>query len=168
MSDQTQYITPEGSPTAGPADPNAPTRVKGYTVLTALLGLIPVLTVFKVLTTDQGVAIGQFVQSGLGLAGAFGFAFVATKTQKQINNKTFEKAPELPALTVFEQLGAIQAEVNDTVAKVQNQVGNAVSTIQGAAALIPGGTLITDAIRSGPVGNILQWASDNPPENDRA
>lgn len=160
----TSYITPEGAPTAGPADPNAPTRVKGYTVLTALLGLIPVLTVFKVLTTDQGVAIGQFVQSGIGLAGAFGFAFVAAKTNKQVKNGTFEPAPNLPALTVFEQLGAIQAEVDSTVAKVQSQVGSAVSTIQGAAALIPGGSAITGAIMSGPVGDLIGWATDNPPK----
>lgn len=160
----TSYITPEGAPTAGPADPNAPTRVKSYAVLAALLGLIPALTAFKVITTDQGAAIGQFVQSGIGLAGAFGFAFVATKTSKQIKNGTFEPAPNVPALTVFEQLAAIKSEVDDTIQVVQTQVGGAASMIRDAAAVIPGASMVLDAIKPGVVGDLIGWANDNPPK----
>ena len=154
--------------TAGPEDPNAPTRAKSYAVLSALLGLIPVLTVFKIIDNEQGVAIGQFVQSGIGLAGAFGFAFVAAKTNKQVKNGTFDAPPNLPALTAIEQLAVLKNEVDETVGHVRNQVTDAASAIQSAVAAIPGGALITDAVRSGPVGDLLGWAVDNPPKDDRA
>lgn len=154
--------TATGQATAGPADPNAPTRVKSYAVLSALVGLIPVLTVFKVLTTDQGVAVGQFVQSAIGLAGAFGFAFVANKTNKQVHNGTFKEAPANPVGNVFDQLAEIKAGVDQTAEYAATKAVDAATLIQGALANIPGGALVSGAIKAGPAGDLLQWLSDHP------
>ncbi len=109
--------------TAGPADANAGARAKAYTVLSGLLGLIPVLTVFKVISTDQGVAIGNFSEAAIGLAGAFGFAFVAKKTGNQVKDGTFDPAPQLPAVSALEQLAILRDqaafEVDKNVAAAQ-------------------------------------------------
>jgi hypothetical protein len=147
--------------TAGPADPNASTRVKTYTVLTGLLGLIPILTVFKVITTDQGVAVGNAAQALIGLAGAFGFAFVATKTKKQVDNGTFEAAPANPVNDAFDALNQIKDHVDATVFHAQDQVGQAVQAITGAVSMLPGGAAVSAAVTSGPVGDLIQSISDH-------
>lgn len=121
--------------TLGPADPNAPGRVKSYAIFSGLMALVPILTAFKVITDSQGAAIGTFVQGAIGLAGAFGFAFVAKKTSNQIKNGTFEQAPELPpqtpAMTAVESIAAVASQfqdltkvVVDGVQHVQDVAGN--------------------------------------------
>lgn len=119
--------------TAGPADPNASARVKAYTVFSGLLGLIPVLTVFKVITTDQGIALGNAAQALIGLAGAFGFAFVAQKTSKQVKNGTFESAPQLPAVPALEQLKILRDATNATYDGAVSKAQDAADAIQAAA-----------------------------------
>lgn len=142
--------------TVGPADPNASGRVKTYTVFSALLALIPVLTVFKVITQDQGVAIGNASQALIGLAGAFGFAFVAKKTSNQVKNGTFDPPPPpevTPAMTAVESIAAVANQfqdltkvVADGVQHVQDVAGNL------ATVLLPGvkpGGLLDQVMRDG-------------------
>jgi hypothetical protein len=126
--------------TAGPADPNAGGRVKGYAVLSGLLGLIPVLTVFHVVTTDQGTAIGTFVQAALGLAGSFGFAFVAKKTSNQVKDGTFEAAPQLPAVGALEQLVILRDQAAHEVDK------NVAAAQAGADAIQAMGTAVANSL----------------------
>lgn len=141
--------------TVGPADPNAPTRAKSYAVLSALLGVIPVLTVFHILTTDQGAAIGTFTQAAIGLAGSFGFAFVANKTAKQVKNGTFDPAPpplvvtQSPITDAFQNVSDLKTHLDSAVADSVTKVTDAIGVIQGAAAILPGGGLGSVVVEAG-------------------
>lgn len=127
--------------TAGPADPNAPTRGKFYAALTVLFPLIGALATFGVMSTDQASAITAFATAALGLAGTFGFGLAAKNTNKQVKNGTFDAAPvdpNAPVLNAFEQLNAIKQNVDQTIAQTVQQVGQAQSVMQSATQLIPG------------------------------
>jgi len=132
--------------TQGPADQKAGARAKSYAVLSGLLGLIPVLTVFKIITTDQGVAIGQFVQSGIGLAGAFGLAFASAKVSQQKANGTFDPAPQAPpALTAVDSIKAIGDQFTDltsTVAAGLDLVGRTAAAVPGLGPLVGTGAAL--------------------------
>lgn len=154
MSDQTKIQT------VGPADHNAATRSKGYAVLAVAFPLVGALATFGVLSADQANAITGFATAALGLAGAFGFGFVANKTNTQAHNGTFEDAPPDPVGNVFEQLGILKGQVDRTVADATNQVSSAAAMIQSAVSTIPGGNLINTAVMSGPVGDLIQAMSD--------
>lgn len=154
MSDQTKIQT------IGPADPNAPTRSKGYAVLAVAFPLVGALATFGVLSADQASAITGFATAALGLAGAFGFGFVAKKTDTQIKNGTFTEARPDPVGNVFEQLGILKGQVDRTVADVTDQVANAAAVIQGAVSSIPGGGALNAAVMSGPVGDLIQAIAD--------
>jgi hypothetical protein len=145
--------------TAGPADPGAGTRAKSYAILSGLLGLIPILTVFKVITTDQGAAIGTFTQSAIGLAGAFGFAFVANKTRNQVKNGTFDP-PANPVVDAFKAIDAIAAHATDQRSQAVAGAVDAIGAIKNAAALLPGAAGVGSAIGANIVGNLVQELAD--------
>lgn len=151
MSDQTQFQT------IGPADPNAQTRSKGYAVLAVAFPLVGALATFGVLSADQASAITGFATAALGLAGAFGFGFVANKTNKQVHNGTFTEAPPDPVGNVFEQLDILKGQVDRTVLDATTQVTNAAAMIHSAVSTIPGGA----AVMSGPVGDLVQSMLDH-------
>ena len=87
--------------TLGPADPNAGTRGKIYSVLTLITPLLGFLATFGILNADQANSINGFIAAATGLLGTFGllgFGMAAKSTKKQLDNGTFEAAPE-PAPT---------------------------------------------------------------------
>lgn len=139
--------------TAGPADPNAGTRAKLYAALSGLLGLVPVLTAFNVLSGEQGAAIGTFVQAGIGLAGSFGLAFAARKTNKQAKDGTFDPAPQLPAVGALEQLVILRdqaaAEVERGVATAQAGADAIQATATAVAKAVGVPQQVTDAANEG-------------------
>jgi hypothetical protein len=154
VSDQTKIQT------VGPEDPNAPTRSKGYALLAVAFPIVGALATFGVLSADQASAITGFATAALGLAGAFGFGFVANKTNKQVHNGTFDEAPPDPVGNVFEQLDILKNQVDRTVSDATSQVTNAAAMIQSAVSAIPGGSLVSGAVFSGPVGDLIQAMSD--------
>ncbi|TDO18113.1 hypothetical protein EV580_1295 [Mycobacterium sp. BK086] len=127
--------------TAGPVDPNAPTRTKTYAVLAVIFPLIGALATFGVLSADQANAITGFGTAAMGLAGAFGFGFVANKTNKQVKNGTFDAppppppAPELPpAMSAVQSVQAVSNAFTD----FSQSVAQGVQLVQGVAAAVPG------------------------------
>jgi hypothetical protein len=150
------YYTAIPGPTIGPADPNAPARGKFYAALTVLFPLIGALATFGIMSTEQASAITAFATATLGLAGAFGFGVAAKNTNKQVNNGTFNPPPETNA---FEALNQLKTQVDATVEHAKTQVSDATAVIQGAAAMIPGGALIS-GVFSGPVGDLIQGMAD--------
>lgn len=127
--------------TAGPVDQTASARGKLYTVVSAVLGLVAVAATFHFITTDQAASLQDVGTSLVGLVGAATTALAAFKTNKQVKNGTFEAAPvdpNAPVLNAFEQLNAIKAHVDQTVADTVSSVQVASQTIQNATSLIPG------------------------------
>lgn len=154
MSDQTKIYT------TGPVDPNASQRGKLYATLTVLTPLLSALATFGILNDDQANASIGFITSAVGLASAFGFGLAAKKTGEQVKNGTFEAAPANPVVDAFDALSQIKAQVDETVNNATSQVAHATAVIQGAAAMIPGGASVTNAILTGPVGDLIQMVSD--------
>lgn len=145
MSDQTNVIT------EGPVDPKAPTRAKIYAGLGLLFALITGAQVFGYISADQALSLKDWLESTTGLAGAFGFAFVANKTQKQVNNGTFEAAPTNPLADAFgalDQLStavtATKAAVDATVDDAKARVADGLAVIQSATAAFPVGVQVAD------------------------
>ena len=149
MSDQTKIQT------VGPADPNAPARAKVWAGLAVLTPLIAALATFGILSDDQASAVNGALTAVIGLLSAFGFGFVAKKTNEQVNNGTFDEAPPDPVGNVFEQLDILKTQVDRTVSDATSQVTNAAAMIQSAMSVIPGA-----AVLSGPVGDLIQAMSD--------
>lgn len=150
--------------TAGPADPAASLRAKIYAGLSALLGLITLAVTLGFLTADQGTSVAQIVQGVIGLVGAGGLAVAAAKTNKQVNNGTFDPAPVNSNLGIdnaLHSIDAIKQHVDDTVNQAQAKVAEGVAAIQGAAAMIPGGSAVSSAVFSGPVGDLIQAMLDH-------
>lgn len=148
--------------TVGPADPNAGLRAKVYAGISALLGIVGLLATFKIVSADQAVSIKDFAESAMNLAGSFGLGFAAIKTNRQVHNGTFEAAPtppSTPVLDAFQAVDAIKTHVDDVVDQAQAKVTEGVAAIQGAAALLPGGTFVTNAVMAGPVGDLLRAVS---------
>lgn len=143
--------SPVYTATAGPADVNADARSKGYAVLSGLLGLIPALTVFGVLSGEQGTAIGTFVQAGIGLAGAFGFAFAAKKTSGQVKDGTFDPAPQLPAVSALEQLAILRDQASHEVDKNVAAAQAGADAIQATATAVAKSLGVAGAVTD--VGN---------------
>jgi hypothetical protein len=162
MSDQTKINT------LGPADPKAPSRAKRYAVVAALLGLLPALVAFNVLTQEQATSLLEAYGAGVGLLGAFGLGFASLKTRKQVENGTFTEVdiPPDPVGSVFEQLAILKGEVDRTVSDATGKVVDAAAVIQGVVSAIPGGAAISQAVTSGPAGDLLQWLSDHPETPD--
>lgn len=154
MSDQTKIQT------IGPADPNAPVAQKFYTVLAALGSLVGVASTFGMVTGEQAASLGQVSTTGTAFVLAVGTAIASFRTKKQVNNGTFDEAPPDPVGNVFEQLGILKDHVDRTVADVTDQVTNAAAVIQGAVSSIPGGAAVTNAVFSGPVGDLIQAMVD--------
>lgn len=149
--------TPIYTATAGPVDTAAPARAKSYAVLSGLLGLIPVLTAFSVITSEQGSSIGTFVQAAIGLAGSFGFAFVSHKTNTQIKNGTFDQAPDPVIVTSpppisLENVAEVRDQLDNVIAGAQNQAQNgiaaALEAVGGLTAFLPGGKPATEGLVS--------------------
>jgi hypothetical protein len=149
--------------TAGPADPNAGTRAKLYASLAVLTPVLSALATFGILSNDQAGAINGFITAAMGLLGAFGFGLAASKTNKQVNNGTFDAAPANPVSDAFDALNQIKDHVDATVFHAQDQVGQAVQAITGAVSMLPGGAAVTNAVLSGPVGDLIQSVSDHQP-----
>lgn len=143
--------------TVGPADPKAAGRAKVWASLAVITPLLAALATFGILSDDQANALNGAITAGIGLMTAFGFGFAAKKTNEQVHNGTFQ-AP--PATNVFDQLGEIKTQVDATVDYAQTQAQQAVTAIQGATAMIPGGALVTGAVMSGPVGDLIQAMTD--------
>lgn len=146
--------------TAGPADPNAGARAKLYAGLAVITPLLGFLATFNIVTTEQGNAISAFITAAMGLLGVFGFGLAASKTNKQSKDGTFDAAPVNPAGDVFDALGKIKQQVDDTVTHATSQVAQATAAIQGAASMIPGGGAFTNSVLSGPVGDLIQAMTD--------
>lgn len=144
--------------TVGPADPKAAGRAKVWASLAVVTPLLAALATFGILSDDQANALNGAITAGIGLMTAFGFGFAAKKTNEQVHNGTFQ-AP--PAVNVFDQLGQIKTQVDATVEHAQTAATQAVNTIQGVTAMLPGGAFINSAVQSGPVGDLIQWARDN-------
>lgn len=146
--------------TQGPADENAGFRAKAYAIATTLIALLGLgVTLFGL---SKGVQQGgeQIIQGVLTLIGALPSGVAARNTSKQVKNGTFDKAPTTPVLDAFQSINAIKTHVDQTVAEAESQVGRAVDAIQGAVAMLPGGTLVTNAVLSGPVGDFVQAMAD--------
>lgn len=121
--------------TAGPVDPNAGARAKVYGGVALVFGLVTAAQAFHFVSADQAASIKDFIDSGLGLAGAFGFGFVAYKTNGQVKNGTFDAAPPPPpAMSAVEQVKAVQEQFTDFT----KTVADGVQLIQGVAAGVPG------------------------------
>ncbi|APD19267.1 holin [Mycobacterium phage Taptic] len=153
MTQPLPYYTATSTATAGPADPNASGRAKAYAVLSGLLGLVPVLSVFGVITGDQGTAIGNAVQAFLGLIGAFGLGIAAKKTSTQVKEGTFDPAPQLPAVPALEQLAILRdqaaAEVERNVAAAQAGVDAIQASATAVAQSIGVPTQVTGIANAG-------------------
>lgn len=155
MSDQTGITsTTPGGATAGPADPNAPGRAKLYAGLAALTPVLSFLATFGIVTSEQVNAISAALTAGIGLLGAFGFGFAATKTSAQVKNGTFDSAPVLPAVPALEQLAILRdqaaAEVERAVTTVQSGVDTMTTAAQAAAQVlgqVPGGGPAAQAVQ---------------------
>jgi hypothetical protein len=144
--------------TAGPADPKAPGYAKLYAILAVVGPLVSGLATFGILSNDQAGAVNGALTALLGLLSAFGFGVAAKRTSTQVNNGTFDKAPELPAVSALEQLKILRdqagAEVDRAVANVQSGadlIASATTTVLNA---IPGASgvvqdLLDDVRRRG-------------------
>ena len=88
----------------GPADPKAPVAQKGYSILTALLGLVGVASTFGLVTGEQAANFGDVATAATTLLGAVGTLVASFRTKKQIKNGTFTEAPALPSVSALEQL----------------------------------------------------------------
>ena len=64
----------------GPADPKAPVAQKGYSILTALLGLVGVASSFGLITGEQAASVGGVATAVTTLLGAFGFGVASVRT----------------------------------------------------------------------------------------
>lgn len=142
MSDQSKIYT------LGPTDEKAGFRAKAYAGLSALLGLITLAVTFGLVTAQQGASIAQIVQGAIGLLGAGGLAVAASKTRTQVKDGTFDPVPAAPEATAFDALAQIKAQADAAVLDAQGKVAQGVAAIQGAVAMIPGG--------SGPVADLLK------------
>jgi len=159
------------SETIGPADPKAPARAKLYASLAFITPVLSALSAFNIITTTQGSAVATFLSAAIGLLGAFGFGLAATKTSTQVKDGTFDAPPRQPASTVIEQLNEIKTEVDKTVQHAQSQLADGVAAIQGITSLLPGGQVVgglTNAVLSGPVGDLIQAMSDRGDDARRA
>lgn len=153
MTDQSKIFT------LGPADPKAPLAAKAYTVVSSILSLVTLAATFNLVTTDQAGAINGVAAAGVGLVGAVTTAIAAFRTRKQISNGTFDAAPpppSTPVLDAFQAVDAIKTHVDQTVDQAQAKVAEGVAAMQNAAALLPGGTVVTDAVMASPVGDLLR------------
>lgn len=159
MTNPTPYYTAV-SPTAGPADQNAPAAAKLYTVVSGILGLVGIASTFGLVTQEQGANLGAVGTAATTLVGAVVTAIASFRTNKQLRNGTFEAAPQSPVLDAFQSINAIKAHVDDTVNQAQTAVASAVGSIQGAVAMLPGGALINSAVNSSPVGDLIQDLAD--------
>lgn len=146
--------------TAGPVDANAGARAKLYAGLAVITPMLGFLATFNIVTTEQGNAISAFITAAMGLLGVFGFGLAASKTNKQTKDGTFDPAPANPVGNIFEQLGQIKTQVDDTVVHATTQVAQATAAIQGAVSMIPGGAGISNAVMAGPVGDLIQAMTD--------
>ncbi|MUL47621.1 hypothetical protein FZI85_25245 [Mycobacterium sp. CBMA293] len=103
--------------TLGPADPKAPFMAKAYTLVTSLLGLATLASTFNLITTEQANAISNAGTSILGTVGTIVGAIAAFRTHRQVNNGTFDAAPEPvvpPGISTAEQIAnAIPTVVQD-------------------------------------------------------
>lgn len=135
MSDQTKIQT------AGPEDPKATTRAKVWAGLAVVGPLLSALATFGIMSNDQANAINGAVTAALGLMTAFGFGFAAKKTSEQVNNGTFDAAPELPAVSALEQMKILRDqatyEVEQAVANVQNGADMIAAATTGVLGALP-------------------------------
>jgi len=136
---------------------SAKTREIVYYLGTILIGGIGIAITVGALTSDQGASLGQAITGILTLLGAGAPALAAKKTGEQRNDGTFESSPVLDA---FEAVAAIKVQVDEVVDASVAKVNEGVSIIQGAAAMIPGGSAVTGAVFAGPVGDLIQAVND--------
>lgn len=150
------YCTAIPGPTVGPEDVKASGRAKMYAALTVLTPLLSALATFGVLSSDQSNALVAALTAVTGLLTAFGFGVAAKNTTKQVNNGTFNPPP---AVDAFDALSKLQQQVDATVEHAKTQVQDVTTVIQGAAAMIPGGQLVS-GVFTGPVGDLIQGMAD--------
>lgn len=129
--------------TAGPADPNAGTRAKIYSSLKLITPLIGLAATFGLLTQDQVSAVNGAIAAGttlLGAFGLFGFGLAAKNTKTQLNNGTFDAAPQLPAVSALEQMVILR---DQAAQEVDKSVSNAKA---GADAIQAMGTAVAKSL----------------------
>lgn len=141
MSDQTKIVTISdgGVATAGPADPNASMRAKVWASFAVLTPLLAALATFGILSDEQANALNGAVTAAVGLLSAFGFGFVAKKTNEQVKNGTFDPAPTLPAYTALEQMAILRDQA-------AAEVDRAVSTVQAGAEAMTSATQVAASV----------------------
>lgn len=154
MSDQTKIQT------AGPADPDAKRRELVNYIGFLLTGVLGLALIFGAINQGTADHLELLIGGVLGLAGGGNQLRTALKIRQQVNNGTFDPAPAVSVQDAFHSINAIKTHVDDVVEQVQAKVSEGVSAIQGAASLIPGGTVATTAVLSGPVGDLVQAYAD--------
>jgi len=128
--------------TLGPADPKAPYIAKMYAVVGGLLGLVTAASTLNLITTEQATAISNAGTSILGTVGTVIAAIAAFRSHKQVNNGTFDAAPEpvvvSPISTAQDILDAIPVvlkEAADTIATKTADVKAIKQAVGGAETL---------------------------------
>lgn len=109
--------------TAGPADPKAPLAAKFYTVLTGILGMVGIAKTFSLITSEQAASINGAGTAAVAFVGALGTLVAAFRTHKQLNNGTFDAAPDpvvvAPPISTADQIvNAIPNVLQDAADKL--------------------------------------------------
>lgn len=147
MSDQTLYPTIQ---TLGPADDKAPLAQKFYAGLTAISGLVGLASALGMITGEQAASLGQVSTTGTAFVAALGLAIASFRTKKQLNNGTFTKAPELPAVGALEQIKILRDVADQELTRGVDAAKTSADVITGVLNGIPviGGTL-SGAVKQG-------------------
>lgn len=151
--------TPYYTATAGPADVKASGRAKAYAGLAVFFPLVSALATFGLLTSDQANSINGFITAGIGLMGAFGlagFGVAASKTKSQVDNGTFDRAPELPAVPALEQIKILR----DAADQELNRGVDAAKASADVITSIIGGIPVIGGPLSAATGNVIDSADD--------
>jgi hypothetical protein len=121
-----------------------------------VLGVVGISATFGLITADQAASIGSVGTAATTLVSAVVTAIASFRTNKQLRNGTFDAAPEPapapPERNAFDALGELHNQVNSAVDQAQAKVTEGFAAIKGAAALLPGGTRVTDAVMDRPLG----------------
>ncbi|QFP94665.1 holin [Mycobacterium phage LilMcDreamy] len=143
--------------TAGPADPKAPLAQKFYAAVTAVAGLVGLASALGMITGEQAASLGQVSTTGTAFVAAVGTAVAAFRTKKQINNGTFDPAPDPVIVTapppislenVAEVRNQLDTVINDAAQKAQGNIVSAIDALGGLTAFIPGGKPASEGLGS--------------------